>query len=131
MPYFSKRVNLKPVDPDKLKIVRSVWLREGYDFELDLDSIPDPMWVQIFERERQASLSTLKGPVSVAIDKLEVSTSPDEIKGKIEWVKGLVDSTNKGVDKYNEQIMQKVEADEQKRLREPETIKKMRETLKK
>ena len=130
MPY-SKRVNLKPVDPDKLKIVRSVWLREGYDFELDLDSIPDPMWVQIFERERQASLSTLKGPVSVAIDKLEVSTSPDEIKGKIEWVKGLVDSTNKGVDKYNEQIMQKVEADEQKRLREPETIKKMRETLKK
>ena len=130
MPY-SKRVNLKPVDPDKLKIERSVWLREGYDFELDLDSIPDPVWVQIFERERQASLNTLKGPVSVAIDKLEVSTSPDEIKGKIEWVKGLVDSTNKGVDQYNQQIMQKKEADEQKRLREPETIKRMREALKK
>ena len=131
MPHFSKTVNLKPVDPDKLKIERSVWLRDGYDFELELDSIPDPVWVQIFEGERQASLNTLKGPVSVAVDKLEVATSPDEIKGKIEWVKGLVDSTNRGVDKYNEQIMQKIEADEQKRLRETETINKMREALKK
>ena len=131
MPHFSKTVNLKPVDPDKLKIERSVWLRDGYDFELELDSIPDPGWVQIFERERQASLNTLKGPVSVAVDKLEVSTSPDEIKGKIEWVKGLVDSTNQGVEEYNEQVMQKIEADEQKRMREPETIKKMREALKK
>jgi hypothetical protein len=131
MPHFSKTVNLKPVDPDKLKIERSVWLRDGYDFELELDSIPDPGWVQIFERERQASLNTLKGPVSVALDKLEVATSPDEIKGKIEWIKGLVNSTNQGVEEYNEQVMQKIEADEQKRLREPETIKKMREALKK
>jgi len=131
MPHFSKTVNLKPIDPDKLKIERSVWLHDGYDFELELDSIPDPVWVQIFERERQASLNTLKGPVSVAVDKLEVSTSPDEIKGKIEWVKGLVDSTNQGVEEYNEQVMQKIEADEQKRMREPETIKKMREALKK
>jgi hypothetical protein len=131
MPYFSKKVSLRSVDPDKLKIEKSVWLREGYDFELELDSIPDPVWVQIFERERQASPNPLKGPVSVAVDKLEVTTSPDEIKGKIEWVKGLVDSTNKGVEKYNEQVMQKIEADEQKRLREPETIKKMREALKK
>ena len=131
MPHFSKTVNLKPIDPDNLKIERSVWLREGYDFELDLDSIPAPVWVQIFERERQASLNTLKGPVSVAVDKLEVSTSPDEINGKIEWIKGLVNSTNQGVEEYNEQVMQKIEADEQKRLREPETIKKMREALKK
>ena len=131
MPHFSKTVNLKPIDPDKLKIERSVWLRDGYDFELELDSIPDPVWVQIFEGERQASLNTLKGPVSVAVDKLEVSTSPDEINGKIEWIKGLVNSTNQGVEEYNEQVMQKIEADEQKRLREPETIKKMREALKK
>ncbi len=27
MSYFSKRVNLKPIDPDKLKIERSIWLR--------------------------------------------------------------------------------------------------------
>ena len=131
MPYFSKTVNLKLIDPDKLKIGRSVWLRDGYDFELELDSIPDPVWVQIFERERQASPNTLKGPVSVAVDKLEVSTLPDEIKGKIEWIRGLVDFTNQGVEEYNEQVMQKIEADEQKRLKEPETIKKMREALKK
>src|SRR4030066_2166470 len=99
MPYFSKRANLKPIDPDKCKIERSVWLREGYDFELELDSIPDPVWVQIFEGERQASLNTLKGPVSVAVDKLEVETSPDEIKGKMEWVKGWCNSTNQGVEK--------------------------------
>ena len=114
-----------------MKIERSVWLRDGYDFELELDSIPDPGWVQIFERERQASLNTLKGPVSVAVDKLEVSTSPDEINGKIEWIKGLVNSTNQGVEEYNAQVRQKIEADEQKRLREPDTIKKMREALKK
>jgi hypothetical protein len=39
-------------------------------------------------------------------NKLEVVTLPEEIKGKVEWIKGLVDSTNKSIEKYHEQIKQ-------------------------
>jgi hypothetical protein len=56
---------------------------------------------------------------------------PDEIKDKVKWIKGLVDSTNKSIEKYNEQAKQRREAEQQKQLNEQETIKRMREALKK
>jgi hypothetical protein len=43
----------------------------------------------------------------------------------------LVDSTNKSVEKYYEQIKQRHEAERQKQLNEQETIRRMREALKK
>jgi hypothetical protein len=70
-------------------------------------------------------------PVAVVGNKLEVATLPDEIKDKVKWIKGLVDSTNKSIEKYNEQIKQKHEAEQHKELKEQETIKRMREALKK
>ncbi|MGD8565754.1 MAG: hypothetical protein PVF96_05340 [Candidatus Bathyarchaeota archaeon] len=56
---------------------------------------------------------------------------PDEIKDEIEWIKGLVDSTNNSIEEYNEQIMQRLEVEQAKQQEEQETIKRMREALKK
>jgi hypothetical protein len=70
-------------------------------------------------------------PVTVVGDKLEVLTLPDEIKDEIEWIKGLVDSTNNSIEEYNEQIMQRLEVEQAKQQEEQETIKRMREALKK
>jgi hypothetical protein len=132
MGYFSGKVNLKPVDPDKLKIEKSALLSGTYAFDLELDSAPDHHWILAFEAERQASRYTSTStPVAVVGNKLEVLTFPEEIKDKVEWIKGLVDSTNKSIEKYNEQIKQRHEAEQQKQLKEQETIKKMREALKK
>ncbi|MCZ2856918.1 MAG: hypothetical protein O2U62_07470 [Candidatus Bathyarchaeota archaeon] len=128
----SGRVNLKPIDPDKLKIEKSALLPGAYVFDLELDSTPDHHWILAFEAERQASrYMHARTPVAVVGNKLEVATLPDEIKGKVEWIKGLVDSTNKSIEKYNEQIKQRHEAEQQKQLKEQETIKRMREALKK
>ena len=132
MEYFSVKANLKPVDPDKLKIEKSVLVSGTYEFDLELDSAPDHHWILAFEAERQASrYMNTSTPVAVVGNKLEVLTLPDEIKGKVEWIKGLVDSTNKSIEKYNEQIKQRREVEQQKQLSEQETIKKMREALKK
>jgi hypothetical protein len=132
MVYSSGKVNLKPVDPDKLKIEKSALLVGAYVFALELDSTPDHHWVLAFEAEVQAGrYMHARTPVAVVGNKLEVLTLPDEIKDKVKWIKGLVDSTNKSIEKYNEQVKQRREAEQQKQLNEQETIKRMREALKK
>jgi len=132
MEYFSGKANLKPVDPDKLKIEKSVLVSGTYEFDLELDSAPDHHWILAFEAERQASrYMSSSTPVAVVGNKLEVVTLPEEIKGKVDWIKSLVDSTNKSIEKYNERIKQRREAEQQKQLREQETIMRMREALKK
>jgi hypothetical protein len=132
MVYFSGKVNLKHIDPDKLKIEKSALLSGAYVFDLELDSAPDHHWILAFEAELQASRHmNAHTPVAVVGNKLQVLTLPDEIKGKVEWIKGLVDSTNKRIEKYNEQTKQRHEAEHEKQLKEQETIKKMREALKK
>jgi len=132
MAYLSRKVNLKPVDPDKLKIEKSPLLAGVYIFDLELDSTPDHHWILAFEAERQASRYMSAGtPVAVVGNKLEVATLPDKIKDKVEWIKGLVDSTNKRIEKYNEQSKQRHEAEQHTHLKQQETIKRMREALKK
>jgi hypothetical protein len=132
MVYLSRKVNLKPVDPDKLKIEKSAVISGAYVFDLELDSAPDHHWILAFETELHASrYMSSRTPVAVVGDKLEVLTLPDEIKDKIEWIKGLVDSTNNSIEEYNEQIKQRHEAEQDKQQEEQETIKRMREALKK
>ncbi len=132
MVYLSRKVSLKPVDPDNLKIDKSPLLAGAYIFDLELDSAPDHHWILAFEAELQASRHmSARTPVAVVGNKLEVVTLPDEIKGKVEWIKGLVESTNKRIEKYNQRIKQKHEAEQQKQLKQQETIKRMKEALKK
>ena len=132
MVYLSRKVNLKPIDPDKLKIEKSAVIAGAYMFDLELDSVPDHHWILAFEALLHASrYMSARTPVAAVGDKLEVVTLPDDIKAKVEWIKGLVDSTNKSIEKYNEQIKQRHEAEQQKQLKEQETIKRMREALKK
>ncbi len=127
-----EKVNLKPIDPDNLKIEKSALLAGAYVFDLELDSTPDHQWILAFEAERQASrYMSARTPVAVVGNKLEVITLPDEIKDKVEWIKRLVDSTNKSIEKYNEQIKQRHEAEQEKQLQEQEAIKRMKEALKK
>ena len=129
---LSRKVNLKPIDPDKLKIEKSAVISGAYVFDLELDSAPDHHWRLAFEAELQASqYMSARTPVAIVGDKLEVVTLPNEIKSKVEWIEGLVDSTNKSIEKYNEQIKQRHEAEQDKQLKEQETIKRMREALKK
>lgn len=127
----SKKVNLKPVDADKIKIEKIAAFEEAYAFELELDSTPDHVWQEIFENEHKTSLYGMKRQVQAVGNRLRIVTAPDEIKDKIEWVKSLVKSTNERVEAYNREVEQKNEAEKRKRAKEKEAIEKMRESLKK
>jgi hypothetical protein len=128
---FAKKVNLKPIDPDGLKIEKSYEFQEAYSFELELDSTPDYIWTEIFNSEWKTSFYTMKRQVMVFGNRIRVVTAPDEIKGKIEWIKSLVNSTNDRIEQYNKQVEQENETERQKIAREKETMDKMRELLKK
>ena len=125
----SKKVNLKPIDPKKLKIEKSGEFPEAYTFELELDPKPDSVWIGLFGAVHQQSFYPMKRQVYVQYDSLKVVTAPDEIKNKIERVKSLVNDTNAEVEKYNKKVEEEWEADRQRKAKEAETIKKMRERL--
>jgi hypothetical protein len=128
---FSRKVSLKPIDPDQLKIEKSYEFEEAYAVWVELDSSPDHVWTTLFYQQLKESLYSMKRQVTVDGNKLRIVTAPDEVKDKIEWVKGLVKSTNERVEAYNKEVEQERTKGEEKRLREQEAIQKMKDSLKK
>jgi hypothetical protein len=124
----SKKVNLKPFNPNKLKMYKSNEFEEAYTVELKLDSTPDDIWEQIFNNEYKASLFMMKRTVSVSGNKLRVVTSThDNLKDEMEWVKELVSATNQRREQYNREVEQR---EKQKRAKEEENKRKIRDKLK-
>ena len=131
MTKLSKKVNVKdPIDLDKLHIKKDDSFEMAYAVEIPLDSTPDDIWEQCFEREWKASFYNLKRQVTVEGDKLRAVTAPDEIKGRIEWIRKLVEATNRCVEKSNKEMLQREKAEQARKKKEEEDIKKMREALK-
>lgn len=129
---FAKKVNIKtPIDPDKLHIEKDDSFQMAYAFELPLDSIPDSIWSTIFEDERRTSLYTLKRRITIEGNKLRVITAPEEVEGKIEWVKELVNSTNNRVEQYNQQIERTEVVEKAQKAHHEKVMKQMREKLRK
>lgn len=126
------KVNIKePIDPDKLKIEKDDSFPMAYAFYIELDSKPSSDWRRFFEYEWSTSLYLQKREVIVLGDRLRVITAPNEIEGKIDWVKGLVEVTNIRVNKYNEEMKRREEREKIEKKRQEETIEKMRGRLKK
>lgn len=131
MTKLSKKVKIKePIDPQKLHIEKDDSFPLAYAFELPLDSTPDDIWRSIFEDEWKTSFYMLKRRVTIEDSRLRVITAPEEIKGKIEWIMHLVNSTNKRVEEYNQEIKRKEGAEKAEKGKHEEAIRKMREMLK-
>lgn len=130
MTKLSKKVNVKePIVPDRLPIEKDDSFPEAYAIEIPLDSIPDGIWEQCFERELKASLYTLKRQVMVLGANLRAVTTPDEVRGTIKWIRELVKATNQCVEENNREMMQREQAEKARKKREEETVKRMRESL--
>ena len=131
MSSFIDKVNLKePIDPDKLKIEKDDSFEMAYSFELELNKTPDYLWERYFQHEWKYSMYMLKREVSVRGNKIRVVTAPDEIEGKMDWVKGLVNATNDRVERHNEDTKKQIEREKTLKEKEKETIKKVRDKLK-
>jgi len=92
---------LKPIDVDKITISRDHYFPNAYIIDLPLDSTPEHVWQDIFEREWKSSRHLWDRKLFVVGDKLRLVTSVNEIEEKLDWVKQVVERTNKRVDEYN------------------------------
>lgn len=92
---------LKPFDVDKITIRRDRYFPNAYIIDLPLDSIPDHVWQDIFEREWKSSRHLWDRKLFVIGDKLRLVTTANEFGDKLDWVEQIIERTNKGIDEYN------------------------------
>jgi hypothetical protein len=131
---IAKKVKLlEPVDVDKITIKRDHYFPNAYVIDFPLDSTPDHVWQDIFEREWKSSRHLWDRKLFVMGDKLRLLTTADEIEEKLGWVKHVMEQTNTDIDEYNREAESRAtELEEQmKRTIEEEkaNVERMREVI--
>jgi len=89
------------VDVDKINIMRDDYFSNAYMIDLPLDSTPDHVWQDIFEREWKSSRHLWDRKLFVVSDKLRLVTTANGIEEKLDWVKQVLEQANKGIEEYN------------------------------
>lgn len=122
---------LNPVNVDKIAVERDYYFPNAFIIDLPLDAPPDHAWQDIFEREWKMSRRLWERKIFVVGDKLRLVTTKNEIENKLDWIKKVVEQTNKEIDGYNQTF--RVEKELSKQIPEEEVkecIERIRETLK-
>jgi hypothetical protein len=129
MKEIAKKVKLsKPFDVDKITIKRDRYFPSAYIIDLPLDSIPDHIWQDIFERTWKSSRHLWDRKLFVIGDKLRLVTTADEFGDKLDWIEQVIKETNKGIDKYD-RMVQKEEMQRQTLWEEKARVERMRAAL--
>jgi hypothetical protein len=124
-------VNLRPIDADKLEIVKVQGTKETFKFNLLLEAVPDSVWKDLFYDELRKNPVPLDSEVDFEGMSIYVLSTPNKIKEIIELVKKLVISTNEHVQQHNKRIWEGNEIEREMNAEDEEKIKRMREALKK
>jgi hypothetical protein len=104
MKEIAKKVNLlEPIDLDKISIKKDHYFADAYIIDLPIDSAPDHVWQDIFEREWKSSRHLWDRKLFVIADRLRLVTSVSDIDEKLNWVKQVVEKTNRSVEEYNKE----------------------------
>jgi hypothetical protein len=129
MKEIAKKVKLsKPFDVDKITIKRDRYFPSAYIIDLPLDSIPDHIWQDIFERTWKSSRHLWDRKLFVIGDKLRLVTSADEFGDKLDWIEQVIKETNKGIEEYD-RMAQKEEMQRQTLWEEKARVEMMRDAL--
>jgi hypothetical protein len=129
---IAKKVNLlKPIDVDKITIERDHYFQGAYIIDLPLDSTPDHVWQDIFEHKWKSSRYLWDRKVFVMGDKLRLLSTPNELGSKLDWIKQVLEQTNKGIDDYNREVRISPigKRAKKKRLEDEATIERLREMI--
>jgi hypothetical protein len=92
---------LTPFDVDKIAIRRDRYFPNAYIIDLPLDSIPDHIWQDIFERTWKSSRHLWDRKLFVIGDKLRLVTTTNEFGDKLDWIEQVINETNKNIHEYN------------------------------
>ena len=124
---FSKVANLKPIDPEKIKIEMVSGSESNYTVWLELDSEPDSIWTKFFYDEATKNLQIGQAMINGA--SVTILTSLFNFKKNIELVKKIVDYANQQVEQHNSKVEHEREEQCRREAKGKEDIKKMREQL--
>jgi hypothetical protein len=94
----------KPIDADKITIGRDHYFANAYIIDLPLDSTPDHVWLDMFEREWKSSRHLWDRKLFVMGDKLRLVTTEDDFEEKLNWIKQVIEQTNRDIDEYAESL---------------------------
>ena len=124
---FSKVVNLKPINPEKIKIELVAGSENNYTVWLELDSEPDSIWTKFFYDE--VTKNKQIGQVMISGASVSVLTTLSNFKKNIELLKKIVDYANQQVEQNNNKAEQEREEQRRRESKGKEDIEKMREQL--
>jgi hypothetical protein len=124
-------VNLRPIDPDKLEIIKVSGTKETFKVNLLLDAVPDSVWKDFFNDELRKKPIPLDAQIDFEGESVYVFSIPDNINEIIELVKQLVNSTNGHVQMLNKRIKEGYEIERERNVEDEDKIKRIREELKK
>jgi hypothetical protein len=124
-------VNLRPIEPSKLEIMKVSGTKETFKFKLLLETVPDSVWKDFFYDELRKNPIPLDSQVDLAGMSIYVLSAPNKINDIIELVKKLVNSTNEHVQQHNKRIGERAEIERKMNVEDKDKITSMREALKK
>ena len=141
-----QKANLKAIDPEALNIRKLSTNEDTFFVELPLDSVPQEDWQKLFQAELKKigkPLAVLNNsqdsfpkfevnyPDSLQEDTISIITNSKKLKEDIKLVMQLVETVNDRVDRHNKEVNEENEKENLKIENNKETIREMRESLKK
>jgi len=129
-----KKVKLsEPVKADMISVKMDHYFHNAYLIDLPLDSTPDHVWQEIFNRTWKSSRHLWDRKLYVIGDKLRLVTADSNVDEKLDWVKSILEQTNKEIDEYNKDAenrqMQMEEELKRQSASEEAKVEKIKDTL--
>lgn len=137
MKELAKKVKLQDfVDVNNIAISKDHYFSNAYVVDLPLQAVPDHAWQDILDREWKSTRRLWDRKLFVIGDKLRLVTTLEDIEAKFEWVKQVIEQTNKAIDEYNREAeAREAQLEDEKRTRvleeEEAGIDSIRDTLRK
>ncbi len=110
---------------DSISINRDRYFHNAYTIDLPLDSMPDHIWQDIFEKEWKSSRHLWDRKLFIVGDKLRLATTVDDLEDKLDWISQIIERTNKDVEEYNQETEARetqVEEDARRRTAEGDRV---------
>jgi hypothetical protein len=127
----AKAVELKPINPDTLKISKVPDTQDQFSIELSVTGFCGEDWKTFFQDQVKKESALLNKSFNFKINwlSIEVTTTPEEILDTIALTKKLVLATNEETKRYNQEVEEEWKIQREQEKIDQEKIRKMRELL--
>lgn len=95
----------RAIDADTVAISKDHYFANAFSVDLQLETAPDHVWQDIFEREWKLSMHLWDRKLFVIGDRLRLVTTVDNIEDKLDWVRQVIERTNRCIDEYNQEAV--------------------------